>query len=746
MSVEATFAEKAEGKPGTRQMHREQWWKVWLAPRPFTIVATLVYIASFMLIQGECPGCPLRGRDFLAAGVYLGLMALDRLDYRLYGETPPVRAGIALLALRVLLLEILMVADVQTAMFAYALLPYIASFYFGVRGAYFLGGLAWIAVVARSTWHHLTNISLLRSSYPGIYEGEYWGEYLNGMAGYTVLVVFVVTAATIVSEEKKSRERAEMLLAELESSHRQLEVQSERALRATEERNRLARAINDSLGHYLTVINVQLEKARAFRSIDAAQADQAVRDAKALASDALQDVRRSVSALRRPEEVALPPFTVATDEVESASTRRTRPRVLKWLAPRPSDIALTVMYLGVLTMDLAWPESRYEIVSWREVTFASIVAIFILMDRLDYFVFGEVPPRGAAAFLMGVRVLLLIVLIVIVGSWYAFWFIPISTYFVFSYYGRQAGYWVGTVSWIALIGMATLVPLVNGMGRFSWGEFAATAGMITMLMAIGVVSARTVLEERAHRARSEELRAGLQEAHGRLQSYSEQALATMQERNHLAREIHDGLGHYLTVINVQLEKALAFRDIDPQAADQAILDSKRLAGEALQDVRVTMGSLQPKHEAFSLRPAVERLAANMAHNLELDMRIDGSEDGFSGQSLITLYRAVQEGLTNIQKHSGAKEARIRIHLGESEASVYLFDNGSGFDPTVLGGERYGLQGVRERLQLIGGSMEVLSKVGAGTALHVTVPRDHLPFAPGQEQPSPVRAQAAAVKV
>jgi signal transduction histidine kinase len=262
-----------------------------------------------------------------------------------------------------------------------------------------------------------------------------------------------------------------------------------------------------------------------------------------------------------------------------------------------------------------------------------------------------------------------------------------------------------------------------------------------MIMALGVISSRTVLGERVHRLRSEQLRADLEEADRQLKAYSEHALATMQERNHLAREIHDGLGHYLTVINVQLEKAMAFRTRDPQAADQAILDAKRLTGEALEDVRVTMGSLEPRHESFSLRPAVEQLVANMAYNINVDVRIDGSEEGFSRQSLISLYRALQEGLTNIQKHSGAHEVRIRINLGDSEAGLYLSDDGRGFDPAILessGGKRhegYGLQGVRERLQLIGGSMELWSKAGAGTTLHVTVPKDPTILAHTHKQPS-----------
>ncbi len=410
-----------------------------------------------------------------------------------------------------------------------------------------------------------------------------------------------------------------------------------------------------------------------------------------------------------------------------------------WLAPRPFDVATATIYIGMLILDVGWGEAD-TVLSWRSLLWGIIAFSLVALDRLDYRLFGEVPPVKAGILFIALRLLLIGAVGVFIGWWYTIWLFPLLIYTGFTYFGSKGGYFVAalTTAWLLIFAVGSALTNTSS-GQSDIAPLFGSMALVFFIMLFMVATARTALKERMSRVRSEELIAQIGAEHRQLIGYSEQTLATMQERNHLAREIHDGLGHYLTVVNVQLEKALAFRSINPRIADQAIRDAKRLTGEALHDVRVTMGSLQPTHEAFSLRPSVEQLVANMANNVAVDVHFDGSEDGFSQQSLIVLYRAVQEGLTNIQKHSKAEQARIRIHIGNSNSTLDLTDNGRGFDLDTLEGpggehgERYGLRGVRERLQLIGGAMEVESKVGEGTSLHVTVPRDPLLFAHAHEQ-------------
>jgi signal transduction histidine kinase len=147
-----------------------------------------------------------------------------------------------------------------------------------------------------------------------------------------------------------------------------------------------------------------------------------------------------------------------------------------------------------------------------------------------------------------------------------------------------------------------------------------------------------------------------------------------------------------------------------------------------------MGALHETQEESSPTKSLAELAKHMGHgSLQVQLNIEGSEAGYSRQALMTLYRAAQEGLTNVQKHAGAGQVDMKLEFGEEIAKLEIRDNGKGFAPEPVGvipgqaGERvqqrgYGLQSMRERLELIGGDLRVESKPGGGTALHIIVPK------------------------
>jgi signal transduction histidine kinase len=202
-------------------------------------------------------------------------------------------------------------------------------------------------------------------------------------------------------------------------------------------------------------------------------------------------------------------------------------------------------------------------------------------------------------------------------------------------------------------------------------------------------------------------------------------MATLEERNRVARDIHDSLGHYLTVVNVQLEKALAFRAKDPEEAEQAVHNAKRLADQALEEVRKSVGALRNNTEVFSFTHSVAELVENVqSHLLKVDFEQIGNEEGFSRETLIVLFRAVQEGLTNIQRHAGATKADIKISFGTKEGFLLISDNGQGFEvANKLANGRFGLSGLQERLERIGGAIKIDSHPGQGTHLSITVPKN-----------------------
>jgi signal transduction histidine kinase len=114
--------------------------------------------------------------------------------------------------------------------------------------------------------------------------------------------------------------------------------------------------------------------------------------------------------------------------------------------------------------------------------------------------------------------------------------------------------------------------------------------------------------------------------------------------------------------------------------------------------------------------------------LAVDLHIDGAERGFPKLVLICLFRAAQEGLTNVQKHAQAAHVAVRIVLSDQEATLLLDDDGQGFDPAIIERlpahrqEHFGLQGLRERLELVEGTMRISSAPAQGTQVRVTIPK------------------------
>ncbi len=368
------------------------------------------------------------------------------------------------------------------------------------------------------------------------------------------------------------------------------------------------------------------------------------------------------------------------------------------------------------------------------------VLILVVLDRLEYRY--QVQDREQSRLTVAMLQLSRAVVIVVfsysdgLGFLHVAVLIPVIFFTFFFLCGRSYGL-TGLVWMLHLIARAHI--FVNSYNDPTWlnknGDMTRDL-IFGLILAFILSMAYQAKRERDNRLRVEKLLRELEVSHRQLQDYTEKVaeLTIIEERNRLARDIHDSLGHYLTVINVQLEKAMAFRDRNPQTSDQAVIDAKRLAGEALQDIRRSVGALRNTQEPFSLIQAVTGLVNNLrSSRLSIELEIDGCEEGFSQQSLITLYRAAQEGLTNIQKHAQAGGAAVNIKFDGQQASLFIVDNGQGFDPDVPDkeGPHYGLQGVRERLELIRGSIELESAPGKGTKLLITVPRNPLNMMAGE---------------
>src|SRR5262249_24592824 len=222
----------------------------------------------------------------------------------------------------------------------------------------------------------------------------------------------------------------------------------------------------------------------------------------------------------------------------------------------------------------------------------------------------------------------------------------------------------------------------------------------------------------------------LQSANQQLRAYAAQveALATTQERNRLAREIHDSLGHYLTVINVQLEAAQVLLPGDPARAQTALPKAQALAQDGLADVRRSVAALRAAPNGN--RPLPEALAElveeSRAAGIVTQLTVQGSPRALPPQTEQTLYRAAQEALTNVRKHARASRADLTLDFTAADrVRLVVADNGVGAAPSAEApgaagrpGGGFGLLGLRERAQLIGGRVEVHSQPGQGFQLEV----------------------------
>jgi signal transduction histidine kinase len=269
-----------------------------------------------------------------------------------------------------------------------------------------------------------------------------------------------------------------------------------------------------------------------------------------------------------------------------------------------------------------------------------------------------------------------------------------------------------------------LATLVVPTAVMSGWRPAVVVGLIYSAAIIFVVVFTYIaVSERKGRAEVERLAVELASANGKLREYAAQVeeLATAKERNRLAREIHDSLGHYLTVINVQIEAARAVMDSDRARALACLGKAQSLTQEGLAEVRRSVAALHAL--PTENRPLAEALAGLAeecrASGIAIDLTISGTPRQIGPQAELTLYRAAQEGLTNMRKHAQATRAIIALdYTADNLVRVVIEDDGVGANDAKSG---FGLLGVRERAQILGGSVRTTTSRGRGFKLEVELP-------------------------
>jgi len=421
-----------------------------------------------------------------------------------------------------------------------------------------------------------------------------------------------------------------------------------------------------------------------------------------------------------------------------------------WISPRwvPLMVYVVVLAAGLYyaAMDLGG-----VVPVGRVAGFAVAMTVLLGLEAADRRWLVRPGPGRMVLGLLSVRVGLFVAAAALDPSGDArllFVLVPFAAYFAF---GR-------TVSLV--LGGACLAVVVAGFALRVPRWYAQSADVFDVLMftiglMLAIAMASIAAAEQAGRLRLESVLGDLRDSHDQLTAYAAQVagLSAAAERGRLARDIHDSLGHHLTAVTVQLEKAEAFRPLDAASADRAVADARAAARQALREVRGSVAALRGDEPPALLSAMLAGLVRQAGPGEPLvTVTVTGDEAGLGAAARTVLFRAAQEALTNVRRHSGARRACVSVTLDGRDARLVVADDGQGFDRTsraVAGGlaarEGFGLLGMRERAALAGGHAEVDSRPGAGTTVTVTVPVNAAPVAAVPFAPGPVPGEVGRVR-
>jgi signal transduction histidine kinase len=258
-----------------------------------------------------------------------------------------------------------------------------------------------------------------------------------------------------------------------------------------------------------------------------------------------------------------------------------------------------------------------------------------------------------------------------------------------------------------------LVKIASDQIGTFWFSFVLMFGLIILFLQLLV---EAILSERKSRSQ-------LVLANTRLREYAlkVEELAIAQERNRIAREIHDALGHSLTGFNLYLEAALKLLRSDLNEAEDLIIEAKQLGAVALDEVRQSVSALRSDPlEGRSLEESIRLLIEDFQRSTGISpVRSIASSLSLPNELKIAIFRITQEALTNIRKYAAATEVEISI-LFTPDLFLMIRDDGKGFDPNqnMTG---FGLQGMRERAIALNGNFEIVAAIGSGCRIIAQFP-------------------------
>ncbi|MDE0198183.1 MAG: sensor histidine kinase [Caldilineaceae bacterium] len=281
--------------------------------------------------------------------------------------------------------------------------------------------------------------------------------------------------------------------------------------------------------------------------------------------------------------------------------------------------------------------------------------------------------------------------------------------------------------WVAVIESVFLAVNWRHPGDALFTPESRAVVVSALMMASGLMS-RNIYQTRRDRDRIQNLLTELSGAHARLQRYAGQAelLAAATERERIARDLHDALGHRLTVSVVQLEGAHRLMAQDPRRVAGMIETVCSQLTTGLRELRQTLQALRGEeinsdNLVSCLQQTVDAFAAatGIACHCQLCQPSDLLKAPLPDDQCAAIYRAVQETLTNAQKHARALNIWVELEASAGALILRVRNDGRDFDPS--NGSGSGLRGLRERAELLGGDLCVTTPAEGGILVHFSLP-------------------------
>lgn len=396
---------------------------------------------------------------------------------------------------------------------------------------------------------------------------------------------------------------------------------------------------------------------------------------------------------------------------------------------------LVVIFVASLTYGILQNHPAY-MHDWRGVACILLAIVVILFYSLPLLVGFERPYPPPLPYALSVwgGMYLVVLLLTLINHDFVYVFYVVA--------GTSMGMFTGRRLVLAeCVIMLTMFPFESFLWPLSMASLVnITSEVLPMVSIVGFfLFVQQLLQERQERnalfKQLAQANTELEEAHHQLEQSvaQQQELAILRERGRLAREMHDTIGHALVLISVKLEAAQRLRTRDPERCDQELEATKEIARGTMTTLRASIANLRsPALEREQLYPALRRSVDELAlrTGLHATCMLAAESKNLSNAVTETLWKVSQEALTNIEKHARAKNVEIEISQQETQLYMRIHDDGIGLPPAfchlhqeepLAHSGHYGLRGMRERVEAIGGQLTLQSAQGQGTTVEIRLP-------------------------